>query len=319
MIETQPLNGNFVTRGRCPACHATDFETLYQNRYSEPPIRDYLEWFYSSQGGVDFEYLQDADFTLCECSSCNLIFHESILNDATMEVLYEKWIDPQQALEQKTSANDLGLYMDHAREIPALIAYFEKLPADLSFFDFGMGWGEWALMAKGFGCKSSGTDLSEERIAFARSNGINILTWDELPDHEFDFINTEQVFEHIPDPLGTLRHLSQCLKEGGIVKISVPSSSGIERRMKTQDWMAEKHTRNSLNAVAPLEHINCFRRSSITQMGLAAGMEEVKMPMALQWAYSSEWRGPKKVVKNVLRPLYRNMLKANNCVFLRNA
>ena len=67
-------------------------------------------------------------------------------------------------------------------------------------------------MAKGFGCESYGTELSEERIKYASSNGIKVIAWNEIPKHSFNFINTEQVFEHIPNPLDTLIYLKDALK-----------------------------------------------------------------------------------------------------------
>ena len=57
------------------------------------------------------------------------------------------------------------------------------------------------------------------------------------------------------------------------------------------DWKAPKNSRNSLNPVAPLEHINCFRRKSLIKMAAIAGMEEVVIPMSIQYAYTSNWYG----------------------------
>lgn len=181
-----------------------------------------------------------------------------------------------------------------------------------------MGWGKWALMVKAFGCESYGTELSEERIKYATSNGIKVLAWDEIPKHSFDFINTEQVFEHISNPLDTFIYLKDALKSNGILKISVPTANDIKKRLKIMDWKAPKGTRNSLNPVAPLEHINYFRRNSLIKMANLAGMEEVVIPMRTQYLYTSNWRGAKRIAKNILLPIYRNVLKRQNYLFFRN-
>lgn len=308
----------FERRKECPACTSGGFKTKYQTRYDEPPIKDYLVEFYSPQGAVEFEYLSEATYALCECDVCGLIFQRDIPNEVLMEKLYGHWIDPQKALIRHQKQDDIGYHSQNAQEIMQIISYFRKAPSSLCFFDFGMGWGEWALMAKAFGCESYGTDLSLDRREHAQSNGIKVIMWDEIPQHRFDFMNTEQVFEHIPDPLRTLLHLKTALKTDGILKISVPAGNDMKRRLRVMDWKAPIRSKNALNSVAPLEHINCFSRTSLLQMASKAQMEEVFMPLMVQYRHVTNWSGPKRIAKNILLPIYRNLLKKQNYIFLRS-
>ena len=310
-------NKFFYEREICPACSSSVFQRLYRESYDKPPISDYLNSFYSPVGGVDFKYLINATYDLCECQECGLIFQKEIPGDELMEVLYEKWIDPKKVFYNHQKNDRLGLYTYYAQEISTIIAHLGKVPSELTFFDFGMGWGKWALMAKGFGCESYGTELSEERIKYATSNGIRVIKWNDIPKHNFDFINTEQVFEHIANPLDTLIYLKDALKDHGMLKISVPTANDIQRRLKVMDWKAPKGTRNSLNPVAPLEHINYFRRKSLIKMLSLAGMEEVVIPLKTQYKFTSHWGGVKRIAKNILLPIYRNTLKRQNYIFCR--
>lgn len=310
---------NFVNRERCPACSANDLRTIFQSPFNKPPIRDYLESFYSPQGKVEFEFLEGATFFLCKCNVCGLIFQREIPDDSLMEKLYEHWIDPQKVFNQHLEQAELEYYSSYAQEIMQLIAFFEKVPSSLSFLDFGMGWGRWALMAKAFGLDSYGYEVSKERILFAQSNGVKVVSWEEMTQRQFDFINAEQIFEHIPQPLLTLCHLKKVLKPNGILKISVPTANDIERRLKIMDWKSPKGTRNSLNPIAPLEHINFFRRASLDKMAHAAGMEEVRIPLKYQYMYRINWYGVKQIAKNILAPIYQNIFKSKNYIFLRNA
>jgi 2-polyprenyl-3-methyl-5-hydroxy-6-metoxy-1,4-benzoquinol methylase len=311
-------NPFFRIREKCPICDSGGFTIIYQSSYDEPPVRNYLVDFYSSQGKVEFEYLDGATYVLCECNLCGSIFQRDIPNDILMERLYEHWINPEQVFNAHQRQTSLGYFSEYAQEIMQIISYFRKEPSSLCFFDFGMGWAKWALMAKAFGCNSYGTELSIKRIEYAKSNGIKVIAWDEIPQHSFDFINTEQVFEHIPEPLQTLLHLKTALKTGGILKISVPTANDINRRLKIMDWKSPKETKNSLNPVAPLEHINFFRRSSLVKMASEAEMEEVFIPIKLQYRYTTDWGGIRKVAKNIVKPIYRNLLKKQNYIFLRN-
>jgi len=309
----------FLERSKCPVCDSGRLHELYACPYDRPPISDYLTDFYSPQGMVEPNYLAGASYVLCECEKCSAIFQKSIPGGALMERLYEHWIDPEKVFALVQNESDLHYYAAYAQEIMQIISYIGKMPSSLTFLDYGMGWGRWAAMAQAFGCNSYGTELSSARIEFASSNGVRCISDEGIARHEFDFINTEQVFEHIPEPLATLRYLKKALKPDGIIKISVPPAHDIVRRLKAMDWKSPKGSRNSLNAVAPLEHINCFRRKSILVMANEAGLQEVSIPMTTQWAYSTDWWGPGRSVRNALRPLYRNILKKQNYVLLRRS
>lgn len=83
----------------------------------------------------------------------------------------------------------------YVQEMAVLSEYFDG--ARLKVLDFGMGWGGWCRMANAFGHESYGMKLSEKRIEYATKHGVRLVQWQDLPDHDFDFINCKQVFEHI--------------------------------------------------------------------------------------------------------------------------
>lgn len=307
----------FIERKRCPVCGGEPARTVYECAYDRPPISDYLQRFYGSQGMVETQYLVGASYVLNECGDCRSLYQRDIPNDFLMMRLYEHWIDAARAEAAQQELDDLEMYSHYAQEVMQIVAWMPRRPGGLRVLDHGMGWGKWALMCKAFGCRASGTELSPTRIAYAKSNGIDVIAWDDLPNHRFDFINTEQVFEHLPDVLGTLKHLRRALDRGGLIKVSVPNAHDIDRRLEKLDWAAPVESSDSLNAVAPLEHINCIRRTSFATMAERAGMVEVEMPLSLQYAYNTDWSDARKVAKNLARPVYRNVLKRQNYVFLR--
>jgi SAM-dependent methyltransferase len=305
----------FVERDKCPCCTSPNLSGVYESRFDTSPIKEYLEDFYAPQGGIDFDYLKGAVYSLVECGECELIFQKHILNDDLMEKLYEHWIDPSKAMQRHLEADFPDLYCFNAQEIMQIIAYFKKVPSSLQFLDFGMGWSEWALMAKGFGCDAYGSELSRKRIEYAQSKGVKVTTGKEMPPLRFDFINTEQVLEHIPNPLETLIELRESLKPNGILKVSVPHGWDMARRLRIMDWKSPKTSRNSLNPVAPLEHINCFQRRSITKMASLAGLREINMPLKIQYGYIVNWGRPAKLIRNLALPLYRAVLRRSNYMF----
>src|SRR5439155_15817049 len=108
-----------------------------------------------------------------------------------------------------------------------------------------------------------GVELDPRAAAHARAYGVKTRTRADLVADSFDFVNTEQVLEHLADPLETLADLRVGLRPDGLLKVSVPEGRGIEQRLRKPDWTAAKGSRSSLNAVAPLEHLNCFDRGSL--------------------------------------------------------
>lgn len=304
------------SRTQCPVCGSDGFRTLYQCGYDEAPLNRYLEDYYPKPDSSEFVCLGGSQYVLCECERCQLIFQRDVPNDQLSETLYEHWIDRESSLE-RVRGNRLPHYSRLAQEVMQTISYLGGASGSLAVLDFGMGWGDWARMARAFGCDSYGAELSEERVEYARQSGVKIVSWDEIPQRRFDFINTEQVFEHLTRPSETLRHLAQSLKDGGIIRISVPSAGGVERRLKRMDWSAECDSRDSLAPVTPLEHINCFRPSSFAELAASAGMEVVAMPTSVELWHRTDWTGPAGLAKNIVRPIYRRLVRRDDCVFLR--
>lgn len=291
------MNPHFESRERCPCCDAAGGALLYEKAFCASPIREYLEAFYSPQGGVELEFLEGANFTLIECPDCGVIYQKHIANDALMARLYDRWIDPEKVFAVIDGKQDAAYFMSLAKQVANVVTWFRKLPSELSCLDFGMGWGHWCRIARGFGCDVAGVELSEARIAFAKKAGLEVIAHGDLAKHQFDYINTEQVFEHIPHPVATLHELKRSLKPGGLLRISVPDGWGIKRKLERGGWLAAKMSRDSLNAVAPLEHINCFDYHAIVKLAARAGFEERIVPDV----HSTSFRD---ALRDLLKPHY---------------
>ncbi|MCW3998723.1 MAG: class I SAM-dependent methyltransferase [Candidatus Bathyarchaeota archaeon] len=311
----------FEERPRCPACYSEQFISLFSCSFENPPIRQYIESFYGPEGRIEYQYLRETNFILSECKRCGLVFQKAIPNDFLMKKLYQNWLDPEPTfIKQVMDRRDLNYHINDAGEVMMIVAYLRDNPSNLSFFDFGMGWGSWALMAKAFGCKAYGSELSKIKLDYCISQGITPVQWGDLVNYKFDFINAEQVFEHISNPLDSLIHLAKALDpKHGLIKISVPDGNNIIRKVRIADWTAKKYSKNSLNAVSPLEHINCFSRNSLLRMAKLAGLREVKIPLSLQYTYGVNWEPFRPLAYTLLRPFYRNILKKGTTLFFTKA
>lgn len=266
------IHTHFIRRTRCPACAGHDLHLLRESAYEASPLREYLDGFYRDVGQVEHEWLAGAVFTLLECRGCGTVFQRDIPDAELSERLYERWMDPAKVFERYERAHSVNFYASLARQVETIIRHFNVKPAELKVLDLGMGWGRWCMFANAYGCETYGLEVSEARIAYARANGVRVLEYNELAMHQFDVINAEQVFEHLPEPLETLAMLQKRLRPGGLLWLSVPDGSDLRRRIDRWDWTAAKDSEYSLNAVAPLEHLNGFTPQSLVTMARKAGL-----------------------------------------------
>lgn len=276
--------------------------------YSEPPISTL-----TVETLKRLPEFRAETYELRRCRTCGLAWQVAAPDDELALRLYD---DPG-AFEAVARAHaGLDFYTSAAREVATIVAAFGRSPERLRFLDYGMGRGEWARLAGAFGVQSFGVELVGAAREHARSFGVVALAPDELSGRSFDFVHTEQVFEHVPGPLRLLEQLRGVLAPGGLVKISVPDAGDLDRRLRSADWSAPKGSSRSLECVAPVHHVNAFARRSLLAMAGTAGFEEATLPAGAYYRLAEAAPG-RPLLKALARPLYRNVLRRGTYVFLR--
>jgi 2-polyprenyl-3-methyl-5-hydroxy-6-metoxy-1,4-benzoquinol methylase len=308
-------DGVFVARAACPACESNRASTLFRAGFLDRKVRSFIERKFSHPESV-LRLLAGADYELRRCEECTLIYQRNILSDAYTSALYDDWLledDAEPELSQETMPLHQHVY--YANELMTIGRLLGRPHHQLKILDYGLGRGWWCRIAQALGFDAYGTDLADGLVSEARRKGINAIEFKQLGLHRFDFINTEQVFEHLSRPLAVLKDLKALLKPGGIVKISVPEGRGLERRIPLMDWNAPRDDRRFLQPATPLIHINTFTRRSIAAMGERCGFSV--LPVPIRYHYSLlDGRDLKSIAKALLRPLYRRATAATY-VFLR--
>ena len=174
--------------------------------------------------------MKNQDYIISECIQCGLIYQKEIPNDFVMHKLYDEWINPEKVFEDVERNRNIGYFSSISSEVIRIVRHFHVPPNQLQFLDFSMGWGHWSRVAQSFRCNVHGTEFSPACVEHAKKVGITTIGYDEMLDQRYDFINTEQVFEHLPEPKEVLMHLKKCFKPNGLLKISVPNGSDIKWR-----------------------------------------------------------------------------------------
>jgi len=216
-----------------------------------------------------------------------------------MNVIYGNLLADDTLFEYDVKNVSLDHLHSMALTIMSIIDHFDKKPHELKLLDFGMGWGLLARIANAYGCQSYGIEISPIKKEYAIKSGVLIANENQLPTSYFDYINADQVFEHIPNPLQTLKKLVISLKDQGVIRISVPNGWNIPAILNDQNWSIPKFQSNSLNAIAPLEHINCFNEKSLTALAHHADLKIIRIncPMEITKLI-------KRSIKDLLKPYY---------------
>jgi 2-polyprenyl-3-methyl-5-hydroxy-6-metoxy-1,4-benzoquinol methylase len=120
-------------------------------------------------------------------------------------------------------------------------------------------------MAKAYGYTVVGLEISAKRIQYAQSNGISTIpSLAEVIGQKFHYIYANQVFEHIPNLVDTLKTLTEHLSDDGLVCISVPNGDSVLGELQRSQRIFHFQTHDPIN---PLEHINCFTYQTLAQLG----------------------------------------------------
>ena len=271
-MQPRAKSYGFVERTVCPLCGSGAATTVYSSSFSEPPISTFIETHYKIPPAV----LTGAPYELVRCGDCRLLYQKWIGDLDLLSELYGSWIN-----DHSNPDRDWKYQQDITRvwesrdchEVLSAASFLELDCTQMWTLDFGMGWALWARIARFLGCRSYGCDLSESRMEFARAHGIQTVAADELPSERFHFINTEQVMEHVVEPQRVAQRLARALVPGGVLKVSVPS--GERADLITERLVAGncRGTREELMPVQPLEHVNCYTRSSLRNMAQSLGLK----------------------------------------------
>ena len=137
--------------------------------------------------------------------------------------------------------------------------------------DIGCASGHFLEAARQAGWSITGVEPSEVLFARARETlgddaelACSTLEHSSLEAESFDAVTLWDVLEHVPDPLGFMRHCRNLLKPGGKLFVNVPDLDSAEARLLGRRW-----------PLLLAEHLNYFNRPSLRLCGDKADLEWV--------------------------------------------
>lgn len=281
-----------ITRKKCPVCGSDDTVEKIRISCDDEVLREAL---------FSFKYHLDitgAFYTIRKCIYCGLYFQETVLDDAEASMIYSS--SASAALEKHRSIEEVSHFAEDAILIRLL--YPNKKPAVL---DFGMNTGDWAHVVSAYGCDTYGTDIAQCSESCAKNKGIKFVKFDDLPDNFFDFINADQVFEHLACPLEALRRLSKALNHNGIIKISCPGDEKIEKKLTllANGKVGSTDFCKQFKSLSPFIHINLFDAKSLIKLGENAGLKRIRIPIRISYSTMTLFNSFRQINRNLWRPI----------------
>ena len=293
-----------LQRNSCPACDSDTSNEILSLDYDSEPMSSFIVNFYPR---ADLGLLKGETYILRLCNSCGLIFQQGVPNNTLANELYENWIDSKTSLNKKQFKGHWTRFRRISDEISLARALIEPNSRPPRVLDFGLGWGDWARMAAAYGCETFGIELSREKAKQAESSGIKILELENLPQSEFDYVNMEQVLEHLAAPWEVMKKLTNCLKPGGLLQVAVPNGNKTLAHISSLDWSTAEHSQTM--PVHPLEHINCFSHDSLAQLGNRSGLQELTPGIVTCLRYQFTLENSRSLARSLIRPFARKYLQ----------
>tara|TARA_B100000767_G_scaffold260007_1_gene270252 strand:- start:1070 stop:1924 length:855 start_codon:yes stop_codon:yes gene_type:complete len=243
-----------IERDHCPICKTSEILSIYRLSYQDTKIKSFFEYYYKKKLNLDL--IAQYDYNLLECQNCKFIFQQFIPDEFFSEELYENIISAQDSLKKKQD-NITNISKKYHNELSLLKNIFKN--KKINILEFGAGWGFWSLEAKKFGFDVSCFELSKKRIDYMKSKGLNVVNSIKNDSKKYDLIYSDQTFEHINDPMETLKLLDESLNSGGYILLNFPSSFRFKSKVK-KNYVPKK------DEAHPLEHLNLFNRSSVNHL-----------------------------------------------------
>jgi SAM-dependent methyltransferase len=263
--------------------------------------------------GVDHEYSTTTSdrFNIVECQSCGTKYLNPRPADSELGVIYppdyySNWIGSEYEDAARRGAYMLKVRMWYYEkkyrklaQLCQMIPETERTP--FRVLDVGCGDGRLLTIVKelyerefGGPCETFGVEYSEESVKRSRARGHQMFRGDicelEIPQR-FHLIISNDVIEHVADPVSHGSRLADLLIPGGILQVQTPNIDAWDWELCKKHWGGYHLPR----------HWTFFTRKSLSTMlrGFGLDITEVEyFSSAVFWNWTfhamlTEWKMPK--------------------------
>jgi len=189
-------------------------------------------------------------YTIAKCAACTFVFVRETLSDLDLAQIYGP-LEPDPVYDDPANADNLNFYYR------LLKGRIEKRISTGRILDVGCSEGQFLETMTGWDCY--GTELARQSylVACGKFGADRIvpaaISDSPFEDGFFDVVALQDVFDHMPDPLGALRDCLRLLRPGGLLVIKVHNISCLYARV----------TGPRFYAVIPPYHLSYFSPATL--------------------------------------------------------
>ncbi len=162
----------------------------------------------------------------------------------------------------------------------SLIPLVRQYATGKRVLDLGCGASQFLPLIQREGYEAIGFEGDPARATIAREQGVEVLSgdWSRIGDcfgdRQFDCIVSDQVFEHMLDPIGTLAELAGILAPGGIIIFRFPNEGSLRRKLELAMCRLKGNTRPLSYFV---DHWNYFNERAARRTFTSAGYKVLRV------------------------------------------
>ncbi len=244
-----------IPRDTCPFCKSEKVKTLFKIKYRDKKLSNFLLAYYKSEKLN--EVLENYDYEIIKCNVCKGIFQKNVPDPDFADYLYDKCISVDESFKKKINFDKIN-YLKLEEDYNLIKQLLDK-DKNIDILEFGCGWGHWSKFMQSKGFNLITCEFSKKRHQYLTDNGI--INYQNISDikKRFDLIYTEEVLEHLSDPIETLIKLSKLLKNDGFMIHKFPSSKFFQLKLNF-NYVPKK------DCAHPLEHINLFNKKCFVEI-----------------------------------------------------
>lgn len=178
-------------------------------------------------------------YQLMRCKQCGLVYlnplqiPQEINKEYSAEYHIERLLEKEPQTEEEIE-EEINKTIEMTEEIGKQFVERGKL------LDIGCGAGFFMACLKRHGWDVTGVDISEWAGKFARERlELEVFTGnveDIQFSNKFDAVTMNHILEHLPDPVKTLKKVSEIITEDGVLIISGPNLNSFDRIWHGGEW-----------------------------------------------------------------------------------
>ena len=227
--------------------------------------------------GLLTKWIEELDPTILRCSHCT---HHWYKRQPSADQLGQMYASGRRLLEM---GSPRSLRNPTAKMIAEMQSLRKILPPGTAprLLDYGSGYGRWARAAVKAGFATTAFEPSMSRGAETAIPFVLVHDLAELKAYTFDVIHLEQVLEHLPSPLQTLKSLHGLCHPETILRITVPNLLRCpEGRELWEQWPYNGRT---VHSMAPFEHVHGFTPRSLSRLLERAGYRPLPLYQIIRY------------------------------------